>query len=93
MKLIYCPACEDIVLLMMWTRKCLCGGSGGRYLNEDVALLHGKAIPLGIHNTGFADALKNQPQEGQGSEFPAFVIPKQCDTVRYTSPDDFKEPP
>lgn len=43
-------------------------------------------MPLGIANSSFIDALKNQPEEGMGKRFEAFVIPKQCPTLRKIEP-------
>ncbi len=81
MKLIYCPDCKDIVRLMGDTRVCKCGGSRGRYLNELVAVIGGRAIPLGFTNDSFLWALKRRPEYGLGVMFNAFVIPVECDAI------------
>ena len=83
MKLIYCPECEDIVRL--WpegTQECLCGESNGCYVDEINAVVGGRAIPIGIDNHSFAQALADRPKDGAGRRFEAFVIPEQCDTVK-----------
>jgi hypothetical protein len=80
MKLIYCPNCYDIVKCQKTDRTCQCGQSGGRYLDDLNAIYWGKAIPLGLANSSFVRALRNQPDEGMGERFEAFVIPKICPT-------------
>jgi len=42
----------------------------------------GFAVPLGIDNPSLIAALKKQPEDGQGEEFTAFVIPKKCLTFK-----------
>lgn len=83
MKLIYCTHCDDIVKLTHEPRTCECGRSGGRYFSDGLnAEIWGDAVPLGIANPSFAEALKNRPKSGhQGSRFEAFVIPEECSTV------------
>jgi len=87
MKLIFCPDCQDVISLRQTEnyRTCVCGRSGGRYINSLGAELTGKAIPVGFANSSFSDALNNQPENGQGELFVAFVIPKNCLTVTYTN--------
>jgi hypothetical protein len=82
MKLIFCPVCEDIVKCQKSGRTCLCGASGGRYINDLDAIYWGKAVPLGLANNSFLQALKSQPTEGMGQRFEAFVIPKSCSTFK-----------
>lgn len=88
MKLIFCPRCEDIVrLYSRTTRKCQCGTSGGRYAADGLnATYWGNAIPLGILNDNFRRALERQPEAGLGERFEAFVIPKECPTMKRTNP-------
>lgn len=81
MKLIYCPNCGDIVALKKRHRQCYCGASGGYYVDFINAKIEGEAIPIGIEIFSFIKALANQPKEGDGKEFTAFVIPKNCDHV------------
>ena len=86
MKLIYCPICQDVVKL--WhqddeARFCHCGASFGKYDEDGLhATIYGEAIPLGFDNASLRDALKLRPEEGCGSQFSAFVIPKVCNTVK-----------
>jgi hypothetical protein len=82
MKLIYCPACEDIVKCQKSGRTCQCGASGGRYTDSLNAIYWGEAVPLGLANSSFVQALRQQPESGMGSRFEAFVIPKICPTFK-----------
>lgn len=88
MKLIFCPHCHDIRKLQSNTvTSCLCGKSSGQYLADGVrAVLRGDAIPIGILNSSFVKAVKARPQEGMGERFEAFVIPRECPTVRSSDP-------
>lgn len=81
MKLVFCTKCEDVVRLMDDYRLCKCGQSGGRYIDDVVAVYFGKhAMPLGFDNPSLCRALKNQPPQNapSGEYFEAFVIPKEC---------------
>jgi len=83
MKLILCPHCGDVVKLTIRVpRFCECGKSWGQYhkdgLNADIG---GEAIPLGFANQSFIKALKDRPEEGEGSRFEAFVIPKKASSM------------
>jgi hypothetical protein len=84
MKLIICLECRDVVrLIINEERTCQCGKSGGRYLEDGLnAEYWGKAIPIGFANYSLAEAIGNQPGYGKGYEFTAFVIPKQCETMK-----------
>ena len=84
MKLIFCTSCHDIVKLHSEPRTCLCGKSGGRYVDELNAEIKGHAVPLGISNVTLVAALVCRPPSGMGERFDAFVIPHQCDTVKKT---------
>jgi len=91
-KLIYCPHCQDIRKLTHLLTTCQCGRSYGQYHSDELnAYYGGIAVPLGIANSSFVDALKNQPPEGMGKRFEAFVIPKKCPTfIRLPPPCDNK---
>lgn len=82
MKLIFCTECHDIVKLTLETRSCKCGLCSGKYLNDVVAEYSGPAVPLGIDNSSFAEALRTQPRWGMGRVFTGFVIPKVCNTFK-----------
>jgi len=84
MKLLYCPHCQEIRSLSQVPKQCGCKMSGGMYLDSVRVEVWGDAIPLGIANASFLDALQHRPKNGLGKEFIAFVIPKECSTVRET---------
>lgn len=81
MKLVLCPKCSDLFRLTHTFRKCECGKSAGNYVDDLNAVTYGEAIPVGFANYSFIEAVKNQPKEGMGKEFTAFIIPKNCPTI------------
>lgn len=83
MKLIFCPKCTDVVRLLDFKRRCFCGSSWGQYTDYVNAIIGGEAIPIGFSNPHFTQALKDRPEEGNGSEFKAFVIPVRCPTIKW----------
>lgn len=82
MKLIFCPECHDVVKLARDWRNCECRASGGQYKNDLDAVYTAPAIPLGFANSTLVKAIENQPDEGKGECFEAFVIPKSCPTFK-----------
>lgn len=84
MKLIFCPDCHDIVRLLLVRRECVCGKSWGKYVNFLDAEIGGNAIPIGFSNESFMEAVNNRPENGLGEIFTSFIIPRQCDTVKYS---------
>lgn len=81
MKLIFCTKCQDVVRLLKEERSCKCGNCTGKYLDDINAVYSGEtAIPLGISGRMLFRAIRNQPKEGLGKNFEAFVIPKHCET-------------
>lgn len=81
MKLLMCKKCKDVFRLFEFTRSCKCGSVSGKYSDILNAEYSGDdAIPIGFANSTLLDALDNQPEEGMGEKFIAFVIPKKCDT-------------
>jgi len=96
MKLIICKKCTDVVRLKPHKVKyCDCGESSGKYINDTEAWYEGNCIPLGFANSSLAHALKNQPEEGPGNIFIAFVIEKDCKTFNNQNTkkwkDDFRD--
>jgi hypothetical protein len=81
MKLILCTDCWDVFKLTYPTRKC--GKTWGYYEKDGLNAKYGgeTAVPLGFANGSLANAADNQPEEGMGKEFVAFVIPKVCPTM------------
>lgn len=96
MKLIFCLECGDVVRLRRESRLCQCRSSGGQYINELDAEIWGKCVPLGFDNSSLAIALNSQPvapkpgksrkprkfRKKAGKRFDAFIIPKNCPTVK-----------
>lgn len=82
MKLIFCPKCTDVVRLVSELRRCQCGFISGRYTDSINAEISKEAVPLGFDNPSLAQALKNQPPNGLGRRFEAFVIPKECPSIQ-----------
>ena len=82
MKLLYCKKCHDIILLRKGVRRvCECRKTRGIYIDDLNAEYDGEhAVPLGFDNKSFLQAIKDQPSEGMGQRFEAFVIPKSCPT-------------
>lgn len=82
MKLLFCKKCVSVFSLTLRKEKtCDCGESKGRYVDYTNAEYEGDCVPLGFVNKQFVSALKNQPKEGWGDEFTAFVIPEKCNTM------------
>jgi hypothetical protein len=83
MKLIFCPECWDVVKLSTKsTRTCECGKASGRYIDNLNAEISGTAVAVGFNNFSFAFAVRGQPERGMGKNFEAFVIPKECPTIK-----------
>ena len=82
MKLMFCEQCRDIVLLGTRSRECRCRRSSGVYLDGVNTEISGPAIHLYIDNASFAQAMWDRPDDGEGERFDAFVIPKNCPTVK-----------
>ncbi len=81
MKLLFCKNCGNIFNLDHKEKVCQCGNARGRYIDNVNAIYSGNdAVPLGIDNFSFANAISNQPKDGRGKRFDAFVIPKKCNT-------------
>lgn len=84
MKLLLCKGCQDIVRpLIGIERFCHCGNCSiiGQHDNLNITYSGEKAVILGIKNSSLIFAVANQPEEGQGKDFVAFVIPKKCLTT------------
>lgn len=83
MKLLLCRNCGDIFPLLKQHRECSCGETYGKYLDDLNAEYCGDhAVPLGFANSTFLKALREQPARGMGVEFTAFVIAKECKTMK-----------
>lgn len=90
MKLLLCRKCQDVFKLQSKQKTCACGAVGGRYFEDGInAEYWGEnAVPIGFANSTLADAILDQPEEGWGKEFKAFVIPKVCPTMQKVNKQD-----
>lgn len=77
-KLILCPACADIVRLVVGQiRLCSCKKSSGSYDdNGKTARVDGLAIPIGIDNNSLSHAIRRWRNSGVSESFTAFVYPR-----------------
>ena len=88
MKLLYCTECADLFSLSAKERRCSCGRSGGRYLDDRGAEIWGAAVPVGIDNRSFDAALRRQwfaDRDGdqiEGSIFSAWIMPAAAGTIK-----------
>lgn len=83
MKLLVCKECSDVFSLRLdKERTCECGKTKGKYTDNINAVYSGPCYPLGFANSSFIDAIWNQPESGMGKDFTAFVIPKECTTMK-----------
>ncbi len=84
MKLIYCRECTDVVRLFHENRRCQCGKSWGRYIDERNAEIGGPCIPVGIAWGSLAWALADYRKRTDKSIlFDAFLIEHPCRTVKH----------
>lgn len=87
MKLLYCRRCHDIIKLSQHLKTCDCGNVKGMYSDLRQAQFVGEfAVPLGIKNSSFNEAINKQPETDNDDglsdvTFEAFVIPKICKTL------------
>ena len=84
MKLIHCPHCYDLVALHREKRFCECRKCWGYYVNTVDAEISKDAIPIGIANSSMIRAIDNRPDSGWGETFEAFVIPRECASIKYS---------
>lgn len=85
MKLVYCPSCFDVLRFSnpRRHRTCDCGKSWGHYEKGGVdAVIGGLGIPLGFANGTLHRAIEARPNDGDGVDFRAFVIPMNCKTIK-----------
>ena len=71
----------DLFRITNVLKECHCGKTYGWYEDNLNAVYYGKyAVPLGIDNSSFIDALKSRNKVGLGIRFEAFVISEECST-------------
>jgi hypothetical protein len=63
----------------------MCGKSRGTVKPDGLnAIISGDCVVIGFSNPSLHNAIMNQPQKkGIGKDFVAFVIPKECPTVKH----------
>ena len=85
MKLLFCKECQDCIKLVPQREsRCMCGKSRGTVKPDGLnAIISGdNCVVIGFSNPSLHNAIMNQPQKGMGKYFVAFVIPKECPTVK-----------
>jgi hypothetical protein len=83
MKLIFCPKCYDIIKLRYEFRTCVCGKSGGNYLEDGiVANIVGHAIPLGIDNNSFSEAIMAYQYNKDTQALTSFLISEDSKNIK-----------
>lgn len=92
MKLLLCKKCLDLISLHIdEKRMCKCGSVGGKYTDGLNAVYFGDmAVPIGFANITLIAAIHNQPEDGMGEDFTAFVIPKVCPTYKLVLEHEIK---
>lgn len=81
MKLLLCLNCSDVIKLDLEERKCKCGETKGKYLDNINAVYSGEtAIRLGIDNRSLSLSLLLENKGKRGVRFESFLIPENCDT-------------
>lgn len=82
MKLILCPACDDVVKLRRDLTECQCKKSWGWYKDDDWSVaIGGKALVIGISNPSLAFAVKNRPLSGEGITIAAWVFAENYERI------------
>ena len=62
MKLVFCPACNDIISLRFReVRTCACGAVGGVNINTKYCIISSEAIPLELDDLSLGKALRYRP--------------------------------
>lgn len=91
MKLLLCTKCLSVFSLHDEMYSCRCGEVSGRYIDNVTGIYSGtSAVPLGFNNSSFFRSVRDQPQDGMGLEFGAFVIPKECATFQEQTEENQK---
>jgi hypothetical protein len=79
-KLLFCLRCQDVIKLDTNLRKCKCGFSSGKYLEDKLhAEVSKDVIVLGLNNNKFGNALRNYFMNSLAgrtlpTEFDAWII-------------------
>ena len=76
-----CKNCFSVFSLSKNWKTCDCGVTKGKYTDE-VNAVYENGVPIGFANNSISFAVKNQPKNGYGLSFSAFVIAKECETFK-----------
>lgn len=82
MKLLFCRACSDVVKLTREIRRCQCGASRGRYIDDDWhAEVWGESVEVvGLRNDSLMSAVRVldslQGSVARGPDVQAFLFPR-----------------
>jgi hypothetical protein len=83
MKLLFCTECSDVFNLVLGKEKsCSCGKTKGKYIDNLNAEYLGEGIPIGFRNGEFIKSMIEQHKYGEGNDFAAFAIRKDCETFK-----------
>ena len=88
MKLIFCPACHDVVKCTFVFRTCQCGKSWGKYIDMYEVEVGGRTIVLGLDNNDLLQGLRSIPKEGKGPSVRAWVFAQKSDKIRKITSSD-----
>ncbi len=80
MKLLLCKECSDVFSITFDDKKCGCGKTTGKYLDNINATYSGPAVPLGFNNRTLISSVIEFEKTGEGRDFTAFVIGSDCKT-------------
>lgn len=95
MKLVHCNSCGDTFNLSQKVeKKCSCGETKGRMIDDRNAVYSGNATAFGISDSSFHNAVKAQANRDlnglsvyEGSTFDAYIYPEKTATVIKQVPD------
>lgn len=81
MYMLLCKHCSEVISLSHNTKKCSCGSTEGKYINDVEAEYSGPAIPFELDNKTFIAAAAEFDKVGEGMGFVGFVIGSDCKTL------------
>lgn len=83
MKLVFCPACNDIISLRFReVRTCACGAVGGVNVDTKHVVISAEAIPIDIDEKSLGMALRHRPVDVKGGyPFNASTVSEDCTTM------------
>lgn len=98
MKMVMCLDCNDVFNIIHQERKCFCGKTSGKYIDNLNIEIKGNCVPIGIHNTKLFQAIAMQKIEDkyqtqannaaccpEGVNISAWIIPKCAKSVKISN--------